>query len=242
MSLGRARRQSGMTRSPSAFVLVPGAGGDGWFWSRVVPLLREAGHDAVAVDLPAGDEDAGLDAYADVILEAIGDRRDVALVAQSMGAFSAPLAAVRSGGAVTSLRLTCPMIPAPGESAGDWWDASGQTAARRANELAEGRNPDAPFDVQVGFFHDVPEDVTAEAFARPVRGERDKPFEQPFPLDAWPSLPTRVLLGTRDRLFPYTFMLELTRDRLGVEADAIDAGHLASLARPRETAGWLLNN
>ena len=30
------------------------------------------------------------------------------------------------------------------------------------------------------------------------------------------------------------------RDRLGVEADVIDAGHLPSLARPRETAEWLL--
>jgi hypothetical protein len=35
-------------------------------------------------------------------------------------------------------------------------------------------------------------------------------------------------------------MRELARERLGVEADAIDAGHLASLARPEETAAWLL--
>jgi len=35
-----------------AFVLIPGAGGAAWYWHRVVPLLQEAGHEAIAVDLP----------------------------------------------------------------------------------------------------------------------------------------------------------------------------------------------
>ncbi len=34
-----------------AFVLIPGAGGAAWYWHRVVPLLQEAGHEAIAVDL-----------------------------------------------------------------------------------------------------------------------------------------------------------------------------------------------
>ena len=29
------------------FVLVPGAGGSAWYWSRLVPELRARGHDAV---------------------------------------------------------------------------------------------------------------------------------------------------------------------------------------------------
>jgi hypothetical protein len=33
-------------------VLVPGTGGDDWYWHRVVPTPRERGH-AVAVALPA---------------------------------------------------------------------------------------------------------------------------------------------------------------------------------------------
>ncbi len=28
----------------STFVLIPGAGGAAWYWHRVVPLLRAAGH------------------------------------------------------------------------------------------------------------------------------------------------------------------------------------------------------
>jgi pimeloyl-ACP methyl ester carboxylesterase len=81
-----------MAPLPSPFILVPGAGGDGWYWSRVAPLLRAAGHDATVVDLPAGDERAGLSEYADVIVEAIDGRSNATVVAQSMGAISAPLA------------------------------------------------------------------------------------------------------------------------------------------------------
>ena len=44
----------------TSFVLIPGAGGSAWYWHRVVPLLREAGHGAIAVDLPGDEEAAGL--------------------------------------------------------------------------------------------------------------------------------------------------------------------------------------
>ncbi|HEY6762639.1 MAG TPA: alpha/beta fold hydrolase [Baekduia sp.] len=227
-----------MAHSPSPFVLVPGAGGDGWYWSRVAPLLRAAGREAVVVDLPAGDEEAGLEEYADVVVEAIDGHEDVTLVAQSMGAFSAPIAATWAR--VGRLLLIAPMIPAPGESASSWWSASGQDAAWRASEVAGGRDPEAPFDEREAFFHDVAPEIVDEAYGRPEPRQADKPFVQPFPLEAWPSLPTAVLLGRRDRLFPYTFMVGLTRARLGVEPDAVDTGHLASLARPRATADWLL--
>src|ERR1700712_5287751 len=156
-----------MAPLPSPFVLVPGAGGDGWYWSRVAPLLRAAGHDAVVVDLPAGDEEAGLEEYADVILHAIDGRARVRVVAQSMGAFSAPLVVGRAD--VAELALVAPMIPAPGESPSDWWSIDGQSVARRADALAEGRDPDAPFDEHEAFFHDVAPDVVDEAFAREQR-------------------------------------------------------------------------
>ena len=77
--------------TPSTYILVPGAGGDAFYWHRVVPLLRDAGHEAVAVDLPAGDDGAGLAEYADLIAGAAADGSGVVLVAQSMGAYSAPL-------------------------------------------------------------------------------------------------------------------------------------------------------
>ena len=57
------------------FVLIPGAGGDSWYWHLVAPSLRARGHEVLAPDLPAADDNAGLSAYADAVVEAIGDRR-----------------------------------------------------------------------------------------------------------------------------------------------------------------------
>ncbi len=72
------------------FVFVPGAGGQAWYWHRIMAELEARGHTAIAVDLPASDDTADLDVYADTIAEAATERDGVVMVAQSMGGFSAP--------------------------------------------------------------------------------------------------------------------------------------------------------
>ena len=200
----------------------------------VAAELRERGHEVLSPDLPAADDSAGLGDYADTVLEAIGDRTDLTVVAQSMGAFTAPLLCDRAD--VRRLILVAPMIPAPGESAGEWWTSSGQTAASREQDEREGRDPDAPFDLRTAFLHDVPEDVVEQLFARGEPRQSDTAFDEPWPLDAWPDVPTHVLAGRNDRLFPLDFMRRLSRERLDVEAEVIDTGHLPALARPKELA------
>ena len=74
----------------ASFVLIPGAGGMAWYWHRLVPLIRAAGHEPLAIDLPGDDRHAGLAAYADTVARAIGERSDVILVAQSLAGFTAP--------------------------------------------------------------------------------------------------------------------------------------------------------
>ena len=118
----------------SVFVLVPGAGGAAWYWHRVIPELTARGHDAVAVDLPGPDESAGLPEYAEAVTAAIGGRRDVVVVGQSMGAFTAPVACARAPARL--LVLVNAMIPRPGETPGEWWGHTGWEPARIA--AAEG--------------------------------------------------------------------------------------------------------
>src|SRR4051794_29557872 len=113
----------------AAFVLIPGAGGAATYWHRVVPMLEERGHQATAVDLPGGDEGAGLEVYTERVLEAIGGRR-VILVAQSLGGFTAAQVSARAS--VEQLVFVNAMIPKPGETAGAWWDATGWDEARIA--------------------------------------------------------------------------------------------------------------
>jgi pimeloyl-ACP methyl ester carboxylesterase len=225
---------SGTNDGAATYVLLPGAGGDSWYWHLVAPRLRAEGHEVLTPDLPAGDDAAGLDVYADTVVEAIGDRAGMIVVAQSMAAFTAPMLCDRVD--VRLLILVAPMIPAPGESPGAWWSNTGQTTARRQQEEAEGRDPDAEFDVMTTFMHDVPSHVVADAFARGEPRQSDTPFAEPWPLDGWPNVPTTVIAGRHDRLFPLVFMRRLALERLGVAADVIDTGHLPALSRPDELA------
>jgi pimeloyl-ACP methyl ester carboxylesterase len=219
------------------FVLIPGAGGMAQYWSRLVPELRAHGQEAIAVDLPADDDTAGLTRYADVTVDAIGDRSDVVIVAQSMGAFTAPIVCQRVP--VKLLLLLNPMIPAPGESAGAWWANTGQEAAMRENAKRIGLSAIALDDIETLFAHDVPPDVWAEG-AEHVRDQSATPFGEPWPLDAWPDVPTRILVSRDDRLFPVEFQRRLARERLGIVPDEMDGGHLVALSRPTELADRLI--
>lgn len=98
----------------STFVLVPGAGGMGWYWHRLVPELERLGHKAIAVDIREDDPRLGLQDYADTVVAAAGDHRDVVLVGQSLGAFTVPVVAARVP--LELIVLLNPMVPLPGET------------------------------------------------------------------------------------------------------------------------------
>jgi pimeloyl-ACP methyl ester carboxylesterase len=205
----------------TTFLFVPGAGGSAWYWHRVVAELHARGRRAVAVDLPAGDDDAGLAAYADAVVAAAGNAPDVCLVAQSMGGLTAPLVCGRLP--VSLLVLVNAMIPRPGETGGEWWAATG--APRAGDDVTD-------------FFHDVPEDVVAAAMRQPF-AQSGRPFEDPWPLNRWPDVPTRVVAGRDDRFFPVAFQRRLAEERLGLPVDEVPGGHLVALSRPVELADRL---
>ncbi|KQY59245.1 hypothetical protein ASD11_06595 [Aeromicrobium sp. Root495] len=223
----------------STFVLVPGAGGDPWFWSRLVPRLEDAGHRAVAVDLPGDDPEVDLEGYIDLVVRAVqGCEGPVVLVGQSFGGFSAAGAALRVP--VQRLVLLNAMIPAPGESGAGWWKAVGQAQARRDAERDAGRDPEAGFDVLEVFFHDAPDDVLAEA-AEHERDEVEAAFHAPWPGESWPDVPTAVLAGDDDRLFPLALQQRVAQERLGLPVAVVPGGHLNALTRPVDVAAALLS-
>ncbi|MBN9108098.1 MAG: alpha/beta hydrolase [Pseudonocardia sp.] len=219
----------------TTFVLVPGAGGEAWFWHLLEPELRALGHDTVAVDLPAGDERAGLDEYAAVVLAAFppaGGRTVV--VGQSMGGLTATL--VASCAPVDMLVLLNAMVPRPGETPEEWWENTGFEAAREAEAARHG---DDPGDIMAAFFHDVPDAVRVAAQERGDPEQTMTPFVLPWPLDAWPDVPTRFLQGRDDRFFPLAFQQAQVADRLGIAVDEMPGGHLVALSRPAELAARL---
>ena len=218
----------------ATFVLVPGAGGVAWYWHRVVSLLEEAGHEALAVDLPGDDERSGLSAYADRVLEMIGPR-EVVLVAQSLGGFTAPLVCARAR--VQMLVFVNAMIPVPGETAGEWGENTDSSAARLAAADRDGYSAD--FDLETYFLHDVPAEIIEQGEAH-QRPETEIVFGEPCRFEAWPDVPIHVIAGRDDRLFPIEFQRRVAQERLHAEIDELAGGHLLALSNPRGLADQLL--
>jgi len=218
------------------YVLIPGAGGAAWYWSRVIPHLLTAGHDAVAVDLPGDDESAGLTEYAHLVERAIGHSKHVVLVAQSLGGFTAPLVAAHRG--VGELILVNAMIPLPGETPGAWWENTGWEEARTAAAIDGGYSTEFTDDIY--FLHDISPEVAAEGLPH-QRPEVGAVFASTCDFSSWPDIPIRVLSGRHDRFFPLDFQRRVANERLGIEPDVVPGGHLVALANPRGLADYLLS-
>jgi pimeloyl-ACP methyl ester carboxylesterase len=214
----------------ATFVLIHGAGGRASFWDLVAAELQAAGHQTIAMDLPCDDASAGLSEYTDAVVDAIGDARtDLVLVAQSLGGFTAPLVTERAP--IELIVLVTAMIPAPGETGGEWWSNTGQAEAVAAQGLPDDRP-------ETLFVHDVPPDVLTAAGL--PRAQTGTPMEEVWPLAAWPDVVTRFLLCMDDRFFPPEWMRGIVRDRLGIEPDEVPGGHCAFLSQPKPLAAAIL--
>jgi pimeloyl-ACP methyl ester carboxylesterase len=217
----------------ATYVLIHGAGDVGWYWHLVDGELRDRGHDVVAPDLPSEDESAGWSEYADAVIDAVGDRTGLVVVAQSLGGFTAPIVCDRVP--VDLLVLVAAMVPVPGETGNEWWANSGYRKwVREHDEEDDGDDGD---EIAV-FYQDVPPKLAAEALSR-GRDQAEKPMNEPWPLAAWPDVPTRFLLCREDRVFPAEFFRRMVRERLGITPDEIDGGHTPALSRPKELADRL---
>jgi len=220
----------------STFVLIPGAGTDPRVYRATIEALGGLGHEALAP--PLDDEQATPSDHADAIAEGVPDGREVVIVAQSLGAFAGPLVATRVP--VAQLVLLAPMIPTPGETAGEWWENTGHAEAI-ADVLARhgpmsAWGPEAFAEI---FLHDVDPEV-ARASERFSGAPGAGMFDEPWPLEAWPDVPTRVLAPREDRLFPLAFQRRVARERLGLDVDEMPGGHLPMLSRPGELAEHLV--
>ena len=221
----------------TTFILIPGAGGAAIYWNRVIPLLKNAGFDAVAVELPADDDTKGFDDYCALVVEAIGTRKDVIVVAQSLGGFTAPLVAQRAP-VVRGIAFVNAMIPKPRETAGAWWGNTGSEDAR--NEAAKRGGWSPKFDLHDYFLHDVPEDIARE-IERESRPQTKTIFGEAPAFERWPDIAMRVFVGKDDRFFPHDFQHRVAKDRLGGAVSIVDVpgGHLVALSHPKELADGL---
>jgi pimeloyl-ACP methyl ester carboxylesterase len=222
----------------TTFAFIHGAGDVGWYWHLTETELRARGHQTIAPDLPCDNDAATLDDYARTVTDAAAGQRDLVIVSQSYGAFTAALAASRLPARL--LVLLAGMIPAPGETPGEWWENTGyrQAVEQQAGVDSGNTGDDDPLTT---YYNGVPRPLADEAMRRGGRGESSAVWRTPWPLDAWPDVPTKFILCQDDRFFPAAFMRRTARQRLGIEPDEVPGGHCAALSHPRELADLLVS-
>ncbi|MGZ4310668.1 MAG: alpha/beta fold hydrolase [Solirubrobacteraceae bacterium] len=236
------------------FLLIHGAMGGAWCWEPVLPGLRAAGHEAVAIDLPGQGGDATplaeitLYRYADAVCEAL-DELDgpVLLTGHSMGGMVITQAASQRPERLAGLVYVAAFLPQPGQALIDITrlpEAAGDSV--QANIVVEGDPPVAvlpPEAAPEALYHCcTPEQIT---WALPRRGGQPViPFTQPFtPPEgsgaAFDTLPRAYVTCLQDRAIrPPVQRLMYTAAGCDPVIE-IDTDHSPWLSRTEELVGAL---
>jgi pimeloyl-ACP methyl ester carboxylesterase len=226
----------------TTFVLVHGSWMGAWCWARVVPLLRAAGHDVVAVDLPIDDPTASCDTFADVAcssLDGYGD--DVVLVGHSFGGTVIPLVADRKP--VRHLVYLCAYAPEIGRSVNeqlrDEPEYFNPVAYKGLTRDAQRRNVWVDHTLaREMIFADCDEQTANDGIAR-LRPMSAHPSSVPCSLTELPPAPCTAVICTEDRLLRPKWAKQIA-ERLGAEVIELPGSHSPFLSRPRDLTDVLL--
>jgi pimeloyl-ACP methyl ester carboxylesterase len=232
----------------ATYALIHGGAHGGWCWHLLAAELEGRGHQVVAPDLPIDDDAADLDAHVQAVVDAVGDRREVVVVAHSLGGLVGPLVCPRVDAKL--LVLLAAMVPAPGETCLELWENTGYglpvegvTLPDDLESATPSREGDALLPEALAieaFYHDVPHDLALEAVSM-LRNQSFTVFSEPSPMQAWPDVPTSYILCRDDRAVPPEWARRVVHDRLGITPDEIDGSHSPFLSRPAELADLLVN-
>ena len=215
----------------ATYVLIHGAGSDSWYWHLVAPELRRPWSrrrrrwTCRATTTPPGCRSTSTPSST-----RSATARDLVLVAQSLGGFTAPLVCERVP--VDLMVLVAAMVPCAGRVArrlvGQHRLGAGEARAGRR----DGR--DDTDDPVTLFLHDLPPDVTAAAMTTRRGTSRAHRSRSRGRSRRGPTCRREFLLCRDDRFFPAEFQRRVVAERLGITPDEMDGGHLPALAHPDE--------
>lgn len=227
----------------ATYAFVPGAWHGAWCWERVAPLVTDAGHRVVAIDLPCEDASQGCAAYRDLALEAIGDAGDdVVVVGHSAGGLTAPL--VAAARPVRRLVFVSALLPLPGRPFAEQNEAEGILE----HEYQAGIESDHDgnrrwFDLELcgrTMYAGCSREDIVWAFGH-LRAQASTMYTEASPLEEWPDVPIADIRGDQDWLVSSGWAAKAVPARLGVETAVIrGAGHSPMLSHPQELAALLL--
>lgn len=223
------------TANATHIVLVHGSFGDGSVWSKVIPVLQNAGHRVTAVQLPLQSltEDV---AVVERAIERIGD--PTILVGHSYGGAVITNAGYNNSN-VTGLVYLAAYAPAQGESLLDLGNNTADLPENLFTIDNEGfmlMNPDL---IHEWFAQDVnltEVDIMA-AVQKPVNLSTVEEKSGP---PAWRQLPTWYQISENDRVVPPDLQ-HFFAESMNATILSLNASHFSQISQPDEIAGLILN-
>jgi pimeloyl-ACP methyl ester carboxylesterase len=228
----------------ATYALVHGAWHGAWCWERLTPLLHEAGHDVVTMDLPSEDGTATFDTYADVVCAALEGRDDdVVLVGHSYNGNTIPLVAARRP--VRHLVYLCAMVPDIGRSL---FDQLSDELEMLSPAYEQGLSvPDEQLrqvwidlDLACAMFYGDCDEQTRKAAIGRLRPQSAYPAILPFSLTEFPVVPTTYVVCSEDQILRPEWSRQTARERLNADLVELPGDHSPFYSRPEVLAEVLL--
>lgn len=228
-----------ITGNNTSIVLVHGAVSDGSMWNKVIPILTDAGHRIIAVQLPLHSLEDDI-ATVERAIELFGGR--TTLVGHSYGGVVITNAGYNNSN-VTGLVYLAALAPDEGETGNDFFE---QLPKEYLKVFAENTALDS-----AGFLYFKP-DKFHELFAHDVDpAETDiwaavqKPFNQSIGIEksgppAWKQLPSWYQISENDRLIPPDIQRSYA-ERMNATTITLKSSHASLLSYPDEIAKLIIN-
>jgi pimeloyl-ACP methyl ester carboxylesterase len=227
----------------TTFALVHGAWHGAWCWEHLTPLLQQAGHDVVAMDLPCDDGSASFDDYADVVCAVLDGHDDVVLVGHSQGGHTVPLVAARRP--VRHLVYLCALVPDIGRSL---FDQLSDELEMLNPVYEQGLSvPDeqlrqvwSDLDIACAVFYGDCDEPTKKAAIDRLRPQSAYPAILPCSLTEFPAVKTTYVVCSDDRMLRPEWSRRTARDRIGAGLIELPGDHSPFYSRPSALADVLL--
>jgi pimeloyl-ACP methyl ester carboxylesterase len=223
-----------MTTNVTNIVLVHGAWADGSSWNKVIPILKNSGHNVIAVQLPLSSLKDDVDTVKRAIDQIGGP---LLLVAHSYGGYVITNAAYNNP-KVAGLVYISAFGPDEGEASSKFVDI---------NKL-----PPGFLSFDSGGFTYINQTAFPNAFAQDIDPKEasimavtQKPINksilvEPSGPPAWKQLPTWFLISENDRIIPPHFEHQFA-ERMNATTISLNSSHASLVSHPNEVAQLILD-
>jgi pimeloyl-ACP methyl ester carboxylesterase len=220
------------------FGLLHGGSHGAWCWERLTPELERRGFKAVAVDMPMDQMDCDAARCAEIAAELLSGFDDLILVGHSIAGTFLPLTAAKVP--TRAMVFLCAMVPVAGLSLADQQARDPSMVAYPYHLVRDdqGRTLATREIAKAMYFTDCSDEDIDWAMPR-LRPQSPAVRASVFPANVWPKIPSHYILGSKDAVVSTDWSRKVARERLGVEAVAVDSAHSPFLSRPVELADAL---